>query len=72
MATITIIIIGGVRIGEGADLGTGSVIIQGKIIGEWTIVGAGAVVVKDVEANVTVVGSPAKTIKLRLADWHLE
>lgn len=68
----TVNVSGAVRIGEGADLGTGSTIIQGKVIGEWSIVGAGSVVVRDIEANVTVVGAPAKTIKSRQVGWHLE
>ena len=62
---------GNVTVGEGCDLGTGSTIIQGKTIGPWTIVGAGAVVVKDLPANVTAVGSPAKPIKERPDGWHL-
>ena len=61
---------GNVVVGEGCDLGTGSTIIQGKKIGEWSIVGAGAVVVKDLPANVTAVGAPAKPIKERPAGWH--
>ncbi|WP_412070419.1 acetyltransferase [Rubrivirga sp. IMCC43871] len=62
---------GNVDVGEGCDLGTGGVVIQGKRIGEWTVVGAGAVVVKDLPANVTAVGAPARPIKERPAGWHL-
>ena len=51
------------RIGYGAELGTGMQIIQGKQIGANSIIGAGAVVVKDIPANCTAVGSPAKPIK---------
>lgn len=51
------------RIGYGAELGTGMQIIQGKQIGTHSIIGAGAVVVKDIPANCTAVGSPAKPIK---------
>ena len=54
---------GATHIGKGAELGTGMQIIQGKTIGESAIVGAGAVVVKDIPANCTAVGSPAKPIK---------
>lgn len=61
---------GNVLVGEGCDLGTGSTVIQGKTIGEWSIVGAGAVVVKDLPANITAVGAPAKPIKERPAGWH--
>ncbi|MBH1982960.1 MAG: acetyltransferase [Burkholderiales bacterium] len=63
---------GAVLVGPGCDLGTGSAIIQGKTIGAWSVVGAGAVVVKDVDPNVTVVGSPAKIIKTRQPGWHQE
>ncbi|WHX40388.1 acetyltransferase [Mesobacillus sp. AQ2] len=51
--------------GECVSIGTGSAVIQGVSIGEKTIVGAGAVVVKDLPANCTAVGSPAKVIKYR-------
>lgn len=51
--------------GECVSVGTGSAVIQGVTIGEKTIIGAGAVVVKDLPANCTAVGSPAKAIKFR-------
>ena len=54
---------GNTNIGKYAELGTGMQIIQGKTIGDHSIVGAGAVVVKDIPANCTAVGSPAKPIK---------
>jgi sugar O-acyltransferase (sialic acid O-acetyltransferase NeuD family) len=63
---------GNVIVGEGTDLGTNGAIIQGIMVGEWSIVGAGAVVSKDVPANVTAVGIPAKVIKERPAGWHQE
>ncbi|PAP76392.1 acetyltransferase [Rubrivirga marina] len=61
---------GDIRIGEGCDLGTGAAIIQGVSIGAWTVLGAGAVVVRDLPANVTAVGAPARAIKERPAGWH--
>ena len=54
---------GFVNIGECVSVGTGSAIIQGVSIGENTIVGAGSVVIRDLPANCTAVGSPAKPIK---------
>ena len=51
------------NIGHCSELGTGMQIIQGKTVGDYSIVGAGAVVVKDIPANCTAVGSPAKPIK---------
>lgn len=61
---------GNVLVGEGCDLGTGSTIIQGITIGHWSIVGAGAVVVRDLPANVTAVGTPARPIKERAEGWQ--
>jgi sugar O-acyltransferase (sialic acid O-acetyltransferase NeuD family) len=61
---------GNVTVGEGTDVGTGSQVIQGVSIGEWSIVGAGAVVSRDLPANVTAVGVPAKAIKERPSGWH--
>lgn len=52
------------RIGEGVMFGSGSTIIQGKNVGMAAIIGAGAVVTKDIPAGATVVGIPAKVIKL--------
>lgn len=54
---------GDVRTGECVSVGTGTSIIQGKNIGKNTIIGAGSVVVKDLPADCTAVGSPAKPIK---------
>ena len=54
---------GGVKIYDGAFIGTGAKILQYKIIGEYSIIGAGAVVIKDVEPYSTEVGVPAKCIK---------
>jgi len=54
---------GFVKIEECVNVGTGSAIIQGVSIGKNTVIGAGAVVVKDLPANCTAVGSPAKPIK---------
>jgi sugar O-acyltransferase (sialic acid O-acetyltransferase NeuD family) len=53
---------GEVTVGEGTFLGTGVVAIVGRSIGEWSIVGAGGVVIRDVPANVTAVGIPARVM----------
>ena len=50
---------------ECVEMGTGAQIIQGKKILYGTIVGAGSVVTKDLPANCTAVGAPAKPIKFR-------
>ena len=65
------IISGNVTIGEGTDIGTNATLIQGVSVGEWSIVGAGAVVTRDLPANCTAVGAPAKPIKERGPGWHL-
>jgi sugar O-acyltransferase (sialic acid O-acetyltransferase NeuD family) len=62
---------GNVTVAEGSDLGTGSKLIQGVTIGAWSIIGAGTVVSRDVPANVTAVGVPAKVIKERAEGWQL-
>lgn len=62
---------GNVAIGEGCDVGTGSVLLQGVGVGAWSVVGAGAVVTRDLPADCTAVGVPAKVIKTREPGWHL-
>ena len=49
-----------ITIKNGASIGAGAVILPGIKIGENSIIGAGAVVTKDVPANRTVKGNPAK------------
>jgi len=55
-------IAGAVQIGGGSEIGTGAVVIQNKTIGENTIIGAGAVVIKDIPADCTAVGVPARVL----------
>lgn len=62
---------GNVRLGEGCYVGTGANLIEKLQIGRWSIIGAGSTVVKDVPANTTVVGVPAKVIKEHGEGWHL-
>lgn len=54
---------GAVHIQQQTYVGTGSQIIQLLTIGENTIIGAGSVVTKDIPANCTAVGIPARVIK---------
>jgi len=56
---------GFVTVKKKTDIGTGSSVIQGITIGGNSIIGAGAVVVKDIPANCTAVGAPAKPIKFK-------
>lgn len=54
---------GNVIIKTGAFIGTGAIVLPGITIGANAVVGAGAVVIKDVAANTTVVGNPARVLK---------
>jgi sugar O-acyltransferase (sialic acid O-acetyltransferase NeuD family) len=54
---------GNVTVGEQADVGIGASVIQGITIGARAVVGAGAVVIRDVPAETTVVGVPARSIR---------
>jgi UDP-2-acetamido-3-amino-2,3-dideoxy-glucuronate N-acetyltransferase len=49
---------------QGASIGSGAAIMCGVTIGESAVVGAGAVVTKDVDAGKTVVGVPARNLRL--------
>jgi|GEM_PF-6369906 len=53
-----------VTIGDGVHIGAGVKILPGVTIGDNAIVGAGAVVTKDVAANTTVAGVPARTVSV--------
>jgi sugar O-acyltransferase (sialic acid O-acetyltransferase NeuD family) len=55
---------GSVTIGDGVFMGTHATVLPRLRIGKWATVGAGAVVTKDVPDYATVVGSPAKVIKV--------
>lgn len=48
---------------KGASIGSSVTILCGVTIGENALVGAGSVVTKDVPANTTVAGNPAKILK---------
>jgi len=51
-----------VLVKKGVTIGSGAIIMGGVTIGEGAMVGAGAVVTKNVEANTTVVGVPARVM----------
>jgi sugar O-acyltransferase (sialic acid O-acetyltransferase NeuD family) len=65
-------IAGNVTIGAGCYIGMGADIIHQVSVGADTIVGAGAAVVRDLEANVTAVGVPARVIKWRQQKEHVD
>ncbi|HEX4795673.1 MAG TPA: acetyltransferase [Humisphaera sp.] len=58
---------GRVQVGSAAFIGLGAKIIQCLSVGEHAIVGAGAVVIRHVPAHATVVGVPARVIKIDAA-----
>lgn len=59
---------GAARVGEGCDLGARSVVLQNLGVGPWSVVGAGAVVIRDLPAQVTAVGVPARVIRGQAVD----
>jgi len=60
-----VVLSGNVTVGDGCDLGTRACTIQGVTIGPRTVVGAGAVVIRDLPADCTAVGVPARVIEQR-------
>jgi len=52
-----------VTIGRDVWIGGGAIILGGVTIGDRAVVGAGAVVAKDVPADATVVGNPARVVR---------
>lgn len=55
---------GSVKLGNGVFIGSAATILQGITIGDGAVIGAGAVVTKNVAPHTTVVGVPAKPIKI--------
>jgi len=53
---------GNIIVGKCSWVGIGSSIIEGLKIGESVIIGAGATVIKDIEDNLKVVGTPARPL----------
>ncbi|MBK8317934.1 MAG: hypothetical protein IPL05_04580 [Betaproteobacteria bacterium] len=62
--------LGNVALGNGCEIGTGSVLIPHSNVGAWSIIGAGAIVTKPLSPNVTAVGALARIIKTREPGWH--
>jgi acetyltransferase-like isoleucine patch superfamily enzyme len=51
------------RVCRGASIGSGAAILCGITIGERALIGAGAVVTRDVPADTTVAGVPARLLR---------
>lgn len=58
------VVAGDVHLGEGVHVGLGARIIQGVVVGSGSVVGAGAVVITDVPAGATVLGVPARSVRV--------
>jgi acetyltransferase EpsM len=58
------ILCGNIQVGDGALIGAGSTILPSIKIGKWATIGAGSVIIKDVPDFATVVGNPARIIKM--------
>ena len=55
---------GGASVDEGVFVALNSTVLPGIQVGSWATVGAGSLVTKNVSSGTTVVGSPARAIKL--------
>ena len=55
---------GEVVVGDGAFIGANATVVPRLRIGRWATIGAGAVVIRDVPDYATVVGNPARVIKV--------
>jgi acetyltransferase-like isoleucine patch superfamily enzyme len=56
---------GGIVIGDGAWLGTRTIVLSGVTIGPGAVVGAGSVVTRDVPADSIAAGNPARVVGMR-------
>lgn len=56
------VLAGGARVGEGALIGCGAVVLPHVTIGRSATLGAGAVATRDVPAEATAVGAPARVL----------
>jgi chloramphenicol O-acetyltransferase type B len=63
---------GDVVIGNDVNIGKDARILSGVTIGDGAVVGAFAVVARDVRPYAVVVGNPAREVKRRFADEHVE
>lgn len=65
------VLAGNVSVGEGAFIGAGACVKPGVTIGPRAIVGTGAVVTRNVPADVTVIGVPARPYSSEEGSWTI-
>jgi sugar O-acyltransferase (sialic acid O-acetyltransferase NeuD family) len=63
---------GKVNVGDGVFMGTNATVLPRLRIGRWATIGAGSVVIRDVPDYATVVGNPARVIKIDNAPPHAD
>ena len=56
---------GGIKIGDDAWIGVGTVILDGVRIGKGAVVGAGSVINQDIADESIVAGNPARVLRMR-------
>lgn len=56
------VLTGNVQVEMGCHIGAGATLIPGIQVGSWSIVGAGSTVIRNVDSDVTVVGSPSRIL----------
>lgn len=61
-----------ITIGNDVWIGARAIVLDGVIIGDGAIIAAGAVVTKNVPAYAVVGGIPAKVLKFRFSEKHIE
>lgn len=65
------VLVGAVTVGDGVTIESGAMILPGITIGSGAVIRAGAVVTRDVPANITVAGIPARAVPVASGDGRV-